>query len=352
MKTLRVCLASELPIESDRSKDYLYFAYDKLYLYSGQNYLEDNFAIVDAIPENQVYGLIYILNTDGSVHRMVEYEDVKIAEIEDDSQIELLQKAGTMFYINARHRYIDSQRRVLTLPFNDGTYELNASTKNETVYDENTILKYNPDADRFEVYGDTAEEFIDYSKPFRGSSSNTVDIKVNGPRISANVKVSQLENNALKAASDGLYINAARCVTRSEFNNWTKEIFDLKQTSQELLERVALELNGLEELISPEAIDDEILRKLREKYSNIDTALANYQQYVNSLDELENNVLSYAANSINTARQEIIDKISDYQSIEDLDEESAEFSHEVNYYEKAEAYYYPSSPEPEKPIEP
>ena len=49
MKTLRVCLSSDLPGLLDRNPDYLYFLYDKLFLYSGQNILDVNFSIVDNI---------------------------------------------------------------------------------------------------------------------------------------------------------------------------------------------------------------------------------------------------------------------------------------------------------------
>lgn len=358
MKTLRVCLASELPDELDRSPDYLYFAYDKLYLYSGQNYLEDNFAIVDEIPEDQVYGMIYILNTDGSVHRMIDYADTKIAEIEDPEQITILQKAGTMFYINAQHRYIDSQRRVLTLPFNDGTYELNASTKNETVYDENTILKFNPETERFEVYGDSSEEFIDYSKPFRGSTTNTAEIEVKGPRISGKVKLSEAEDNLLKAASDGLYINANGCVSKTEFNEWVSDVFDMKQASEDIIRRVEDQMEGLEEIITPEYISNEIHQALYTKYPEIDTALTNYDEYVNNLDEIENAVLTYAADNISTARNTLFDKVTNYEAVEELDPTYRTFTHEVDYYAKAEEFYYPpyvppvEPDEPDEPVEP
>lgn len=341
MKTLRVCLASELPDESDRSPDYLYFAYDKLYLYSGQNYLEDNFAIVDAIPEEQVYGMLYILNTDGTVHRLVDYVDTVIATIEDASQIPILQKAGTMFYVNANHRYIDSQRRVLTLPFNDGSYELNVSTKRETVYDENTILKYNPDKERFEVYGDTSEEFIDYSKPFRGATTSSVEMKVDGPRVSGMVRVSKEESNILKAAEDGLYIPAGKYVTKEVFDQWSKEVFDIKNACEEILRKASKDIEQMEDYISPEYIQTTVINALDARFGDIETALENYNNYVNDLDRLENQVVNYAANAIVGARNTLLTKLNDYETIEDLDSSPDNYSHEVNYYEKAEEWYYP-----------
>ena len=70
--------------------------------------IDVNFVITERIPDidDQVPELIYILNTDGSVHRKVDYVDTVVAEIEEDSQIELLRKAGTMYYVNSDHTYM------------------------------------------------------------------------------------------------------------------------------------------------------------------------------------------------------------------------------------------------------
>jgi hypothetical protein len=339
MKTLRVCLSSDLPVELDRLPNYLYFTYDDLKLYSGQNYLEDNFAIVDEIPEDQVYGLIYILNTDGSVHRLIDYADVTIAEIESPEQIEILQKAGTMFYVNSRHRYLDKQRRSLTLPFNDGVYELNASTKKEDVFDENTILKFNPETNRFEVYGDTTEDFIDFSKPLRGATTQTVEMEVSGPRLSGNVRLSKQINNALKVTSDGLYIPTGEYVSKSDFDQWSSEVFNIKATCEEVLARIQRELDDISELITPEYIESKVYSVLEEKFGDIRTAIDNYDEYVAQLNELENQVVNYATNNIIAARNELNEKVENYQTIDDLDGSSKTYHHEVDYYEKAKDYY-------------
>lgn len=350
MKTLRVCLSSELPIESDRLPNYLYFAYDTLNLYSGQNYLEENYAIVDELPEEQVYGMIYILNSDGSVHRLINYADVTIAEIEDPAQIEILKKAGTMFYVNARHRYIDSQRRVLTLPFNDGTYELNAAARRDTIYDENTILKFNMDTQRFEVYSDTSESYIDFSKPFRGGETSSVKMSVNGPRISGDIKVSKQEKNILKLAEDGLYIPTLDYVTKETFDEWTASIFGIKEECDRILGSISEEIEELEDILTPEAIQAKILELLEDKYSDIETALANYDIYVDHLSDIENQVVNYAANTIVGSRDQIINKINDYQSFDDLDSECSQYQNEVNYYEKCEKWLNPSIPYTKKKI--
>ena len=78
MKTLRVCLSSDLPGLLDRNPDYLYFLYDKLFLYSGQNMIDVNFVIAERIPDidDQVPGMIYILNN--LMPKQLELGDVNI----------------------------------------------------------------------------------------------------------------------------------------------------------------------------------------------------------------------------------------------------------------------------------
>ena len=217
LKTLRVCKSNDLPAILDRSSDFLYLVYDKLMLYSGQQALADNFVIASSMPEEPVVGMIYILDYDGSVHRYTDYKDITVAEIEDESQIQLLKKAGTMYFINSAHRYLDSQRRTLTLPYDNGTYELNASVKNNHQFTNDTILKFNEKSDRFEVYGPQDEVFIDFSKPFRGYSTESVNLKVDGPRIAADVRISNVLNNILMKAPDGLFVKSDRYVDRETF---------------------------------------------------------------------------------------------------------------------------------------
>ena len=343
MKTLRVCLSSDLPGLLDRNPDYLYFLYDKLFLYSGQNMIDVNFVITERIPDidDQVPGMIYILNTDGSVHRKVDYVDTVVAEIEEDSQIELLRKAGTMYYVNSDHRYMDSQRRTLTLPYNDGNYELAVAAKNNAKFNNNTILKFNEKSQRFEMYGEQDEEFIDFAKPFRGKTTNTAQVTVDGPKIMAMVRISNAVGNILKAASDGLLVKSFGFVDRETFDEWTKYVDDFKRHAQDILDKIDAELSGVKELITPEYIHQEIMTELVQKYPDIETALENYQQVADSLGDIENSVMSYASNTIINASNNIDRKLEEYSNWDNLDNSHDTYIQECNYYEKAEEYYYP-----------
>lgn len=341
MKTLRVCLSSELPDLLERNPDFLYFTYDKLFLYSGQNLLDVNFVITHEIPDSQVIGLIYILDTDGSVHRKFDYVDEKIAEIEDESQIELLKKAGTMYYIDANHRYMDSQRRTLTLPYNNGNYELTVAAKNDAVFNNNTILKYNEKNNRFEMFGEQDEEFIDYSKPFRGKETNSVKVNVDGPKISAKIKISNSVGNILKLASDGLYVKPLGWVDSDIFEKWSNDVSDFKKYAQNILDRIDAEIADVEQLVTKDAIHKEVMDQLEPKYPTIDTAIENYQQIVDSLDDIEAKVLDYSSTSIHNAYTNIDNKLEENSAWDNLDDSHNTYKHEVDYYNKAEKYYYP-----------
>ena len=87
LKIFRVCLSSELPPERERQDNYIYLTYDTLTLYLGQNEFYDNFSVSESFPETPVNGMIYLLTSDGSVHRSIDYSDEKLADIEDESQI-------------------------------------------------------------------------------------------------------------------------------------------------------------------------------------------------------------------------------------------------------------------------
>lgn len=339
-KILKVCLSSEFPDILERKENYIYFLYDKLELYFGQNRLSEDFAIANKIPEYPVPGMIYILNTDGSVHRQVDYTDIIIATIESEDQIELLKKAGTIFYINTNKRYMDSQRRTLTLPFNNGNYELSVAMKNEQIFDNNTILKYNENSKRFEVYGDLDEEFIDFSKPFRGGETSSVKIKADGPSLKANVKISSLMNNMLRAASDGLYVFTKDKVDRKEYEEWADKINEFEQYSEDVIDRIESDLAHLQEVASEEAIHNEIMNILIAKYPTIEEALEKYQEIADSLSDIETEVLNYSTSKILDTKNEIDNNIEKSCKWEDLNDIS-DFSQDIDYYQKAKEYLNP-----------
>ncbi len=101
------------------------------------------------------------------------------------------------------------------------------------------------------------------------------------------------------------------------------------------------QLNELESIITEDYINEKIDDKLEEEYPTIDEALDNYQRISDSLEEMETETLAYADENINRARTNLLDLITENTSWKDLDDGSSEYTHEVNYYEKAEEWYKP-----------
>lgn len=340
MKTLRVCLSSELPDVLERSSDYLYFAYDKLILYSGQNEVSENFAIATEIPEAQIEGMIYILNTDGSVHRMIDYVDSTIAEIEDSDQIELLEKAGTLFYVDNNRRYLDSQKRVLTLPFNDGNYELSVAMKNDEVFNNNTVLKYSEDSGSFEISSDSS--FEDYTDNLNPGTTNSAKVNINGSTISVDVKVSSEPNNILKATSTGLYAKTYNKVDVTTFEEWKKVIDEFKQYAQDVLDKINAEIGEATSLVTPEKIYEDEYNILKDKFATIQTAFDRYSAIAGSIDDIQSEVVAYAVAQFTEISERLDGIIEQNTEWEDLDSAASTYKHEIDYFERFVDYFYPN----------
>lgn len=334
MKTLRVCLSSELPDILHRSSDFIYFAYDKLALYCGQDEVSENFAIATAIPEEQIDGMIYILNTDGSVHRKTDYTDHTIATIEDPDQITILRKAGTLFYVDNNRRYFDSQDRTLTLPFTDGAYELAVAMKEQQKFTNDTIIKYNEDTERFEMYGPDIGDFEDYSKPFRGGETKSVKVKVDGPRITADIKVSNAAGNILRSSSDGLFAKTQDKVDITTFNRWKSDMDDFKAYAKDVLDKINAEVAELQDLVTPEKISADIQEIVESRFATIQTALDNYQAIYNAMSDIETQVMNYCLNAYAEESYKLDTLLETNSNWNNLDNSAHTYTEEADYYQK------------------
>ena len=201
VKILRVCLSRDLPAE--RLSNYIYFTYDRLNIYYGaDDPITEDFAIVEAMPEEPVNNMVYIL-TDGTLHQYLNYTDVLIAQVEDASEAELIRKAGTTLFVNGDSKYIEKVKRSLVLPFNNGIYNLVVDTQKDQKFDNDTILKYNEEHGAFEIYSNSIEEYQDYGHEIHGKDTTSVHTEVSGTKLMASVILSQAFDNALKVISDG-----------------------------------------------------------------------------------------------------------------------------------------------------
>ena len=345
-KLLYVCLAKDLPLIDERQSDYIYFTYDDLQIYLGNaDYpISSNFAIVENMPENPVPEMIYIL-LDGTLHQYIDYSDITIATIYSEDMIPLISKAGTTYFINSDSRYINKQTRTLTLPFNNGTYELSVNADTELKFNNNTIIRYNEETGKFEISGDYSntsgtsggnsnEDYEEYSKYLKGKNTNTVNTSIDGSRINASVNISQAFGNMLLAASDGLYVRSDNKVDETEFEAFKKDFKDFKSYAYAILDNVGAQLEFLEGIITREGITNEILNQLSARYDNIEYILENFDEIRARLNTIESDAMSYSVNTTNNAIEEIDSGLQTASSWEDLDEDISEYTHEVNYYDK------------------
>lgn len=337
MKTLRVCLSSELPVEGERLPNFIYFTYDKLILYIGAEKNTTNYAISDTMPENPVPNMLYILSSDGSVHQYLDYSDNTIATIEDPEQIENIRKAGTTYFVNSESRYIDKHDRTLVMPFNGETYELVVNYNDEDKFDNDTIVKYNEDTGQFELYSG-AEKYTEYSKILKGKKTASVDTQINGSRITAYVNISQAFGNALRSLSDGLFVRGDNKVSKEEFDEYYKEFKDLRSYCYSILDNLDAQVEYLSQIISKEGIEQEIHNQLEAQFTDIEAALDNYDYIRSQLDVIESNTMSYATNTLNTAIGDIDSGLQHASSWDDVSEDVSDYTHEVDYYQRARAW--------------
>ena len=311
MKTLRVCHSKDLPSIHDRDINYIYFLYDKLEVFLGQNYYSDPYAIVESYPfDNVIPGMLYFCLDDGYVKAQVNLVDTKIAKIESDEQLEILKQAGTTFFVNAERRYLDVRTRCISLPFRNGSYELTVNLAADLKINKNTVIAFNPETQQFEIVGDIQDFDIVFSRDYRGLKTDSVDTKVEDHKISSDVKISDAYDNIIKETPKGLYASVNDRVTSTAFENWIGRFQEYKEDMEAYIEELSDLIERAEEIISTDSIIRKINECLTAVYPEIDDALENYDEYSEKIDSLDEEIIAYADdkfdNAVETLEEQII----------------------------------------------
>lgn len=311
MKTLRVCHSSDLPSIQDRDINFIYYLYDKLEIFLGQNYYSDPYAIVESYPENTdiIAGMLYFCLDDGYVKAQVNLENIKIAKIESDEQLEILKQAGTKFFVNADRRYLDFRTKTISLPFANGTYELTLSLANDLKINENTVIGFNPETQQFEIIGDIQDFDLVFSRRYRGIDTNTVETNVEDHKISSNVKLNPAYDNIIKETENGLYASVNDRVTSTVFEDWTQRFKSYKTDMEKFIEELTDLIERAEEIISTDAISRKILESLENVYPEIDTYLENYDVYAQKIDDMDTEIMDYAQTEFENTRSTLSEAI-------------------------------------------
>ena len=283
-KVLRVCQDSELPPIADMSDSFIYLAYDTLTLYIGDTKYENDFVIADTMPTDPVADMYYILKSDGSVHMFTDYTDTLVADIENQAQIAILNKAGTVFFVNAAKRHLNINDRTLVLPFTIGDgYDLVINIPDDIKINKNTILRYNEDKGYFEIFGESTG-ITDYSSTLSGVRSDSVSMTVATGNIHGEVVLSGEPDNMLKILDDGLYAAGDSKVNKSDYDDWVRRVENVREYVRAKSDMIEAEINSLRA-----DFDNALLNALETKYDQFDTALAKYDDLYRRLRELEDN---------------------------------------------------------------
>lgn len=311
IKTLRVCLSEELPTLENRDPNYFYFLYDKLTLFRGQSLFNDPFAIVESMPSYPAYGLLYMVINDGNVQVYDEYENKTIANIESQDQVELLKQSGTMFFVNSEKRYLDLKRKLITLPYQNGTYELTVSLANDIKIDENTVIGFNPETNQFEIIGDRQDYDLVFTSNYRGKESDSAVINVSENRVSAEVKISKAFDNMIKLTGSGLLADGAGKLKKEDFEIFQDQYHDYKLRIQGYLEELIKAVNDAQYIVSEESISKRILAALESEIPGIEASLAQLDEMASKFDGIEERSMNYTNQQVDFAKGEIINAILD-----------------------------------------
>lgn len=292
MKTLRVCHSEDLP--STLQLDFIYYLYDKLEVYIGQTHYSDPYVIIETYPSNPVPGILYFCLDDGYVKTRANLEDVNIAKVESDAQLEILKQAGSMFFVYSDRRYLDARTQLISLPFKNGTYQLSVNLATDVEINENTIIKYNPESGQFEIIGDIQDYNLVFSRRYRGKETDTINTKVEDHEVSSDLKISQKYGNMITMFNDGIYATVNDRVSQEEFDRWSEEFETYKDDMEAYIALLSDLIERAEEIISSDSIARKIEATLRTVYPEIDSALANYDTYAQRIDSIESEVNAYA----------------------------------------------------------
>lgn len=319
MKKLKVCMSEHLPLEKDRDINTIYYLYDKLLVFNGKTLYNDPYVITERMPSEPANGILYFTLNDGKVKSYIEYKVVEIATVENSEQLNILKQCGTSFFNNSNKRHLDLSRRIVTLPYLNGTYELTVSLANDLIINENTVIAFNPATNMFEMVGDDHD--VIFRHKYEGKDTKSIRTKITDANILSGVKISQIYDNILKCASDGLYVSVDDRVLKEEFEYYLKLFTLYKERLDNYMEEIGPRLDYVEQTTSTTYISNKILEVLRDTYPEIDDALTKFKNYVDNIQFNETRIKKYIDEKYKTECESLYCIINDMSSWVSFDEE-------------------------------
>ena len=294
MRTLKVCHSRDLPAVRNRDPKYIYFVYNMLEIFMGQNLFTDPYIVCDSDPVNPLAGMMYINSTDGSIKVLGDGTLVTIAEIEDSSQIPLLrEQGGSYFFVNADKRYLDLQTRTITLPYRNGQYDLTVSAASNIKIDADTVVAFNPETQCFDIVGKKEDYDLVFTRSYRGGETKSATTTVDDGMIKTDVKISAEPGNLIRMVDDGLSAVVKDKVTATEFNNWRSNFQEYKAAMEAFMLDLDQRVTDAEIDISEEFIISKIHEALEVVYPDIDEALEKIDDLAERLNQMRRDVMQY-----------------------------------------------------------
>ena len=306
MKVLKVLHSQDFPPMQDRDPNVIYFIYNALEIWFGQNWYTDPYLVCDNDPTEPIEGMLYFILANGKVKYYTEYALKTIAEIESPDMLELLKKqGGSYFFVNADKRYLDIQKRIITLPYRNGEWDLTLNMANNIQLTEDTAIGFNPETNCFDISATKYDYDLVFMRDYRGTETDTAITTVEEHSIKTDVKVSRTYGNIIKTFDDGIGAIVAGKVSKDEFNQWKNEFYDYKADMDGLLADLTARVEEIEQEISPELITQKIHDALVEVYPLIDQSLIKYQEIIESIDGLIEESKEYTNMRFEEAVEEI-----------------------------------------------
>ena len=313
LKTLRVLTSEDLPIPSDRDRDYLYFVYDKMLLYLYQSLYSSPFCIVETLPTAPADGMLYISINDGKVYIYQGYSMEHVADIEDPSQILLLKKAGTTYFMNAESRYLDVQTRTVQLPYQNGQYVLSLSLAENLQINEDTFIKYDVETEQFYIAGTEyqPEDKLNNVGKYIGFETDTAITSTKNGIFKADVKLSENADNMIELLNDGLFVDTSDLASSEAYNRMVNSFAYYKTAIDRDIRVIEEIIHNIINTLDNDNLDDRILNVMDNKYdAQVGSIVNNYNSLYSRINDIENTVYTDMNVAIDQVKGEIISYIN------------------------------------------
>lgn len=329
MKVLTICPSEFLPPVEERTKNHIYFAFDKMKIYLGRDTYSDPFCIVERVPEDPIPAMLYI-TFDGFVMTSIDDRVIQIAEIEDAEQLNYIKDAGSIYFERAEYRYLDLQTRTIALPYQNGMFQLSVNLSKEIMINEKTVIRFDPVQHRFIIDGemDYDPEELPYLKKYRGKNTSSVDTTITPEEIQAEVRISPKKDNLIKVFENGLYVNIADKVGSEDFDKLIASYTQYKTMLDGYIRDLQNTVDSIGVNVSETSIRDKISQALRDYKPTIFDILNSYETMQQQLADLEIGSYEMIDERFNEAQQEITDYLDGITSAWE------EFPEDEEYYEE------------------